>query len=128
MNKKMVILIEFIVCVMSIIIISIFGNMPEVWRDFEYCKTINFAEDNVELPNGTQEYQLIWFIGPQTATNKQVRFTASNDNVIISSDGLVTFSRQEGVTIMVKTTDGSNLKAYIDITFKAPGGGTIVLD
>lgn len=128
MNKKIIILIEIVICIAAIVVISIFGNIPEMWRDFEYASSIQFSVKNVELPRGTTTYQLEWTIGPENATIQEVRFSSAQEHVIISETGLVTFTKEQGATIQVFTTDGSYLSDSINITFKAPGGGTIVLD
>ncbi len=128
MNKKVIILIEIIICITAIVIISIFGNIPEMWRDFEYASSLNFTVKNVELLQNETSYQLEWTLGPENATIKAVRFTTDQKHVTVSPEGLVTFSKNQGATIIILTTDGSNLKDSINITFKAPGGGTIPLD
>lgn len=54
-----------------------------------------------------EQLQLVVSILPLNATNKNVIYTASNDNAIVSSSGVVTGKKAGSVTIEVKTEDGN---------------------
>lgn len=136
MSKKLIVLIQLVVCVAAVVIISLYGRNPEMWKDFQYVEEIYFLvnEERVqngyelELDNGTQEYQLTWYVGPSDATFKSVRFESSNpDKVAVNENGQVTFSSDEGAVIYVYTTDNSLLNAYINLTIKPAGGGVLPL-
>lgn len=153
MTKKAVVAIEVVVCLLAVVIISIFGINPEAWREdipadsltitnesdavsgVEVTKTIENGKQVVraKLPASMREYQITWEILPENVTNTKISFTSSqiNDNIIsISETGLVTFltSGNTGASILLKTTDGTNRQAQMIITFKASSeGGDIEL-
>ena len=54
-----------------------------------------------------EQLQLVVSILPLNATNKNVIYTASNDNAIVSASGVVTGKKAGSVTIEVKTEDGN---------------------
>lgn len=63
-----------------------------------------------------QTIQLTATISPETADNKSLRWESSNENIaVVSDNGLVTAKSQGEATIMVKSTDGSNVTATCDI-------------
>ena len=136
MSKKIIILIQLVVCVSAVVIISFFGRNPEIWRDFQYCESIHFTINGervesgteVELEHGTKTYQLEWVILPDEATMKDVVFICESDNVSVNESGLVEFlTDDEGATIIIKTKDESNLSSEITLTIKPDHGGELPL-
>lgn len=153
MSKKTVVIIEFVVCALAIIVISIFGLAPDTWRrevpatNFEVVNVSDESKGievtrtnkngieivNIRLPRTVSEYKLLWKISPEDATNTQIRFTSSaiSDKLIsISEDGVVKFLTNTfvGVSIVLQTTDGTNLRVDVSITFKSDeSGGDIEL-
>ena len=56
-------------------------------------------------------------ITPSNATNKEVKWTSSNENIaVVSENGIVTPVKNGTCKIIATTTDGTNLSASIDIT------------
>ena len=56
-------------------------------------------------------------ITPSNATNKEVKWTSSNENIAaVSENGIVTPVKNGTCKIIATTTDGTNLSASIDIT------------
>lgn len=136
MSKKLIVLIQLVVCVAAVVIISLYGRNPEMWKDFQYVEEIYFIVNDervqdgyeLELASGTTTYQLVWFVGPDNATIKEVRFESSNpDKVAVNENGQVTFSSDEGAVIYMYTTDNSLLNAHINLTIKPAGGGVLPL-
>lgn len=137
MSKKFIILIQLVVCVIAVVMISLYGRNPEMWKDFEYCEVIYFLYDSarvesgteIEIPRaeegGTLTYQLEWYVGPEDASVKEVRFHSNSSNVVVDENGLVTFLSDEGATIYIFTTDNSLLSANIKLTIGLPGGGEL---
>ena len=157
MSKKLIVLIEIVVCVMAIIVVSLFGLNPENWRDNVYATGIEFYENDVTLidekyqptdeiklqivlDKASHTYQLKWRILPETATVKDVVFAFSggikqengdvtDGNVTVTKDGLVVFSKEvKGLTITVSTTDGSNYSDRISIIPYVNQTGDLPLD
>lgn len=136
MSKKVLILIQIAVVVIAVIIISLYGRNPETWKDFNYCEEVYFLVDDekvandyeLELVDGTDSYQLVWYVGPEKSTIKAVRFSSDNGNVLVDDEGLLTFLvKNEGVVITIFTTDNSLLSRRIMISFGPPSGGELPL-
>ena len=49
MSKKIIVLIEIIVCIMAIVVVSLFGLQAENWRDMVYATSIEFYEDDITM-------------------------------------------------------------------------------
>ncbi len=153
MTKKVIVAIEFVVCVLAIVIISVFGLNPETWRDFVPVNSLTITNQSNEaagitvtketvngrevvyakIPRGTRTYKINWVIGPENATIPEISFTSAeiNANIIsIDDTGLVSFltTGTQGATIVLSTTDGTNRRATIIITFDIGSeGGDIPL-
>ena len=136
MSKKVLILIQIAVVVVAVIIISLYGRNPETWKDFNYCEEVYFLVDGekvandyeLELDDGTDSYQLVWYVGPEKATIKDVRFSSDNSNVSVNEEGLLSFlSENEGAVITIFTTDNSLISRRIIISFGPPSGGELPL-
>lgn len=69
-------------------------------------ESVSLSSTSQSLKVGEQ-LQLVVSILPLNATNKNVTYSTSNDNVIVSSSGLVTAQKVGTVTIEVKTEDGN---------------------
>ncbi len=119
MNKKIVIIVVLVECIFAVLLISFFGQAIYNNNNTVECAEIYFTYENgdkieddkvieVELTDTNLSYQLHVSIYPQNATNKKLSFTSSRDEVVVDSKGLVTFYSEVGVTITVKTLDGSN--------------------
>ena len=65
-------------------------------------ESVSLSSTSQSLKVGEQ-LQLVVSILPLNATNKNVTYSTSNDNVIVSSSGLVTAQKVGTVTIEVKT-------------------------
>lgn len=153
MTKKVIVAIEFVVCVLAIVIISVFGLNPETWRDFVPASSLTITNESnaqtgitvtretvngreivyAKIPRGMRTYQIYWVIGPENATIQQISFTSAeiNANIISVDDtGLVSFltTGTQGATVVLSTTDGTNRRATIVITFDiGSDGGDIPL-
>lgn len=127
--KKIVLIIVAAVIVVSILVLGIFA--PTMGQSSQKIKveSVNFnRDDEVEFLNGGEidyhielsedeyTYQLVWYIYPydmdeekSLATNTKVTFSSSNQNVTVTSDGLVTFPSEMdssiSTVITIKTED-----------------------
>ena len=61
-------------------------------------------------------------ITPSNATNKEVKWTSSNENVavVVSENGIVKPVKNGTCKIIATTTDGTNLSASVDLTVNIP--------
>jgi len=136
MSKKLIIFIQLVVCLAAVIIISLYGRNPELWKDYQLVEDIYFTYEDeevvngyeIELEYGTTNFQLTWVIAPEDATIKTVRFYTDNTNVIVDEEGYVTFSTDEGAAVYMSTTDNSLKTIYIQLTIlPSNNGGEIPL-
>ena len=65
----------------------------------------------------SQTVQLVSTITPSNATNKTLTYTSSNPNIAtVSNTGLVTGVAAGTTSVVVRTTDGSNLSVTVPVT------------
>ena len=110
--KKIVIILLTVLPIFLIVVISFAGRIfSEVVHinveKVEFVdKTENPLKDTLELSAG-QTYQLLHKVYPVLATNKNVTYTSSDENICtVDSNGLITTGDIEGqVTIVIKTEE-----------------------
>ena len=110
--KKIVIILLTVLPIFLIVVISFAGRIfSEVVHinveKVEFVdKTENPLNDTLELSVG-QTYQLLHKVYPVLATNKNVTYTSSDENICtVDSNGLITTGDIEGqVTIVIKTEE-----------------------
>lgn len=157
MNKKIIVLIEIVVCIMAIVVVSLFGLQAENWRDMVYVTSIEFYEDDITLVdeqyNGkdgvqlqinldedTVSYQIKYRVNPSNASNGHVEFsfsggerqengTVTDGDCTITADGLLYFKNGKvyNVNIIAGSTDGSNKFATLRIRKITGSGGVLPL-
>ena len=133
MNKKVVILIVFVECVLAIFLVGIWGmaidgrfskiGCTDIW--FEDANGVRYDEGatiEIELSlneEGEAYYQLYHGIAPDDITNPSVRYNTNKpDKVVVAKDGKVTFYAIIPVTITIMADDGTAKQATIRIVPK----------
>lgn len=82
---------------------------------FKTVSGISLNITSASLAEG-QTIQLTATVSPETADNKNLIWESSNENIaIVSDNGLVTAKSQGETTIIVKSTDGSNVSTTCNI-------------
>ena len=92
-----------------------------------YVTSITLNKTSASLQMG-ESISLTTSIYPQNATNKDVVWSSSDDNVATVNKGYVTAKKPGRATITVETTDGSNLKATCTVTVNAKLASSISLN
>lgn len=132
MNKKIIVLILVLFCLLSTVLISVLGKVPE---DDKYYKVETLEILDVTKPDNKCElnvdgekiikleandikttdsygkevwvYQLNYLITPDNATNPEVSFEVLNENlkndIVISDTGEITFYK-EIISVTIKVT------------------------
>ena len=133
MNKKIVILIVFVECILAIFLVGIWGFAVEAKYAKIVCTDIWFEDANgvryengktieVEMElneEGEATYQLFHGIGPENISNDAVKYTTNKpDKVVVSKTGVATFYALVPVEITVTAADGSGKYATIRIVPK----------
>ncbi len=139
MSKKWIVLIEILTCVVGVVIVSIFGLLPEFTNDTVYTESVAFTCDytltedgrklvTLERPldNNPKVFQLEWEVTPENATDKSVTFISSDPSVAtVSETGFVQFLRMQGIVrITVQTNDDAKRTdtIYIEVPASTDGG------
>ena len=139
MSKKWIVLIEILTCVVGVVIVSIFGLLPEFTNDTVYTESVTFTcaytltQDGRKLvtlerplDNNPKVFQLEWEVTPENATDKSVTFISSDPSVAtVSETGFVQFLRMQGIVrITVQTNDDAKRTdtIYIEVPASTDGG------
>ena len=139
MSKKWIVLIEILTCVVGVVIVSIFGLLPEFTNDTVYTESAastcdyTLTEDGRKLvtlerplDNNPKVFQLEWEVTPENATDKSVTFISSDPSVAtVSETGFVQFLRMQGIVrITVQTNDDAKRTdtIYIEVPASTDGG------
>ena len=134
--KKSVVILIGVIYGLSIVVVTLFGLRHQSFNDIIYVSQIEIIEENasfladgtkyINLPvseDGTCQYQLVWKVTPDNATNGDVSFIYDNQNtnVKIDENGLVTFTSpgyNDSVLITVKAKDGTSQSDAIRLRFR----------
>ena len=87
MNKKSLVLVIIVECVLAILLISFFGKAIEGLYEKTLCTDIYFVDDDgnrlendallrVDINDSKTDYQLKYVIEPNNASEKKVEFSA----------------------------------------------------
>ena len=141
MNKKIVVLILFIFCLIATILISVYGKVPEdssrtpvesiefidPTTDDGECKLNSSGEKIIEIETGTTEYQLNYKINPDYATEQNVTFVIINgaEFATISETGLITFTSEYSITVRIYSNFYDNKTDVVIIDFVGEKGEVI---
>src|SRR5574344_940598 len=119
MNKKIVVIVVIVECVLAVLLVSFLGKAIENYRTDVLTKDIYFTNEagekiadgaalEVELSDSDISYRLYWVAVDDRVTEKSVEFSSSKpDKVTVDNTGLVTFFVETDVEITIKATYGS---------------------
>ncbi len=136
MNKKIVVIVVIVECVLAILLVSFLGKAIESAMKDVYCKEVCFTNENgeklngdpimIELTDSNMSYQLYWRVEAKNTTKKEVEFISSKpDTVIVDATGIVTFFDVTDVTVTIRSTDGSNKSDTVTLIPKRNAGGDV---
>lgn len=135
MNKKIVILIVIVECVLSILLIAVIGLAIESTHNEIECKEIYFTtaegeklEDGatLEVERPDMGYQLHYLLEPGNTTDKAVTFTSGNSAfATVNEVGYVTFIEDEAVSVTISSKNGKTATVYL-IPLKKNHGTLVV--
>jgi hypothetical protein len=143
MNKKIIVLILTVFCILATIIISVFGKVPEDTSRVP-VSTIMFVDNTTEdgmcevneegikiilIEKGTTEYQLQYFINPSEATDQSVSFqiVSGIEYASVSETGVITFYEQSSVTVKIYS-NALDFKSDVVIIDFEGGNSTVIPD
>lgn len=79
--------------------------------------SINITEQSLTL-SPQQTYSLNVTVGPENATNKNLSWSSSDNNVATVGNGIITAFNEGTCVITASSTDGSQITASVSITVK----------
>ena len=124
MNKKIVVLIVLVECILAVLLVSIFGKVIEETRRDVVCQEIYFIDENgMKIEDGIPivvdidtdslkpvRYKLKWKIITASTTEKTVIVETSDKSVSYDygrGELVISPYCKKSVVITVRTTDGS---------------------
>ena len=119
MNKKTSLIVSVFMALLGIILVSIFGLVPEDLRENVKMEQLYFTETSITKnfkadDNTINLYEKIVY-APNDTTNIRLQFSTDKpkDKVSVSSSGIVTIYDLQitAFTVTVSSTDGTNLKS-----------------
>ena len=128
--KKSVVIIIGLIYGLSIIAVTLFGLKHKTFNEIVYVSQVEIIEDNASYKqdgskylmltpdeNGNCQYQLVWTISPDNATNQQVSFNYDKQPsfVTVDENGLVSFTGQGAITISITAADGTSQSDKIQL-------------
>ena len=136
MNKKVMILIVVIECVLAVLLIGVIGLAIETAYKDVTCQGVYFTTEDgeilseesvVEVARPDKGYQLHYGFDPEDTTDKTVKYSTSKpEKVTVNETGYVTFIEDTDVVITITTRNGKT--ATITLVPKRNTHGTVVLD
>ena len=136
MNKKVMILIVVIECVLAVLLIGVIGLAIESAYKEVTCQGVYFMtedgqklsdDDVIEVARPDKGYQLYYGFDPEDTTDKTVKYSTSKpDKVTVNESGYVTFIEDTDVVITISTKNGKT--ATITLVPKRNTHGTVVFD
>jgi len=150
MNKKIIVMLTAVISVLSVILVSLFGQIPNFDMNILVSEIVvegyldkngevipcekNNAGENViwieEIDPGETTIILKWKVVPDEASNPDVYFSTNHDDgsVVVSSQGIITFydAEKTNVVISIMAEDGGLAEAKVIIMkrYEDDGGST----
>ena len=83
------------------------------------CKVNDEDKKILEIPRGTETFQLEYVINPTEATEKDVYFFIMGDSSIatIDENGLITFHKETSITVKIVSNYTDNKTDFVIIEF-----------
>lgn len=130
MNKKVSLILALFVALVSIVLVSTFGLLPEDLRDNTKMEQLYFEVEpnsngakvyvmNFKANNNTLNlYDIIVYL-PYETTNIVLQYSTDQpkEKVVVSSTGILTIYdlKLKSFNVFVRSTDGSNLEDKLTI-------------
>lgn len=136
MNKKIIVIVVLLECVLAILLVSFLGKAIETYFNEVSAREICFLDekgvpleddDIIDVERWDLGYQLRWRINPEKTTDKSITFTSSKpDKVTVDESGYVSFDEEVDVSITASTSNG--MTATIKLVPKRKTEGTVNID
>lgn len=139
MNKKIITLLLSIFCIITVVLISVLGKVPESSSRIK-VESIEFVDSRIQLnesnekyiflDKGISEYQLKYKLNPEKPTDTDVTFAiiSEAEHANISKDGLITFNTEAQIIVRIWSNFLDNKTDTLIIDFKVSSGDPIDID
>ena len=116
MNKKIIVIVVLLECVLAILLVSFLGKAIETYFNEVSAREVCFLDEKgvpleddaiIEVERWDLGYQLEWRINPEKTSDKTIIFTSSKpDDVTVDESGYVSFYKFTDVSITASTSNG----------------------
>lgn len=128
--KKSVVILIALIYIVSIALVSFFGLQYKTFNPIVYTTSVEILNENVKVNDngepyvvvrpddeGNRQYQILYRVHPDNATNNEVSFAYDDQNGTVSIDenGVVTFTKKGVVEVHIIAKDGSGASAKLTI-------------
>ena len=130
--KKSVVILIALIYIVSIALVSFFGLQFKTFNPIVYTTSVEILNDDGDVKTnsagekyvvirpddeGNRQYQILYRVHPDNATNNEVTFAYDDQNGTVSIDenGVVTFQKKGVVTVHLIAKDGSGASAKLTI-------------
>lgn len=148
MSKKFIPIIAGAVAVVAIVIIAILGTNPDIFKRTVYVTSIEItnelydtyedngidiarvfiSSENTVMVGGKKTFAITHKITPEKATDKKINYTSSDTSVAtVNENGVVTFLQEESVFITLRSNDGTEKTAIIQLVWPAENTNSLSL-
>ena len=135
MNKKIVVLIVIVECILAVLLIGVIGLAIESTYKEVGCREIYFTTPEgekldsdaiLEVARPDKGYQLHYAMDPANTSDKSVTFTSGKPEfVTVNESGYVTFIEDIDVVITISSKNGKT--ATVTLVPKREDHGTIIV-
>ena len=116
MNKKIIVIVVLLECVLAILRVSFLGNAIETYFNEVSAREVCFLDEKgvpleddavIVVDRWDLGYQLEWRINPEKVSDKTIVFMSSKpDDVTVDETGYVSFYKFTDVSITASTSNG----------------------
>lgn len=136
MNKKIIVIVVLLECVLAILLVSFLGKAIETYFNEVSAREVCFLDEKgvpleddaiIEVERMDLGYQLAWRINPEKTSDKTIIFSSSKpDQVTVDDSGYVSFDLDTDVSITASTANG--MTATVRLVPKRNTQGTVDID
>ena len=136
MNKKIIVIVVLLECVLAILLVSFLGKAIETYFNEVSAREVCFLDEKgvpleddaiIEVERMDLGYQLEWRINPEKTSDKTITFASSKPDVVtVDESGYVSFDIDTDVSITASTANG--MTATVKLVPKRNTQGTVDID
>ena len=138
MNKKIIVIVVLLECVLAILLVSFLGKAIETYFNEVNAREVCFLDEKgvpldddaiIEVERWDFGYQLTWRINPEKTSDRTITFASSNpDRVTVDESGYVSFEDENAYASITASTSNGITATVRVVPKKSNEGGTVILN